>query len=140
MSLEQLKMDLGETVAQADAIRKQIAEVEKQERAGALEPVLTAIKQHGFTIGELGLARAPTPKNNAAPKEERTSVSLAAKYRDPESGAEWAGRGKTPAWMVRKLEGGKAKADFLIDNSSIEPPEPAAPDVALPAGTFPDAA
>lgn len=141
MSLEQLKMDLGETVAQADAIRRQIAEVEKQERADALAPVLAAIKQHGFSAVELGLIRMPAPRPAAAPKAERTSASLEAKYRDPVSGSEWAGRGKTPGWMAAQLADGKSKDDFLI-NKPTAPTEAGEPAGAgeLPAGAHPDAA
>ena len=41
--------------------------------------------------------------------------SVAHKYRDPNSGSTWTGRGRRPRWMVAATKGGKAKKeDFLI--------------------------
>jgi len=36
------------------------------------------------------------------------------KYRDPKSGATWAGRGLQPRWMREAIEAGKRQEDFLI--------------------------
>jgi DNA-binding protein H-NS len=37
-----------------------------------------------------------------------------AKYRDPQSGAEWSGRGKAPSWLA----GAKDRTKFLIDSAA----------------------
>ena len=39
---------------------------------------------------------------------------VAPKYRDPQTGKTWAGRGSRPRWLVRRLEEGHRLADFLI--------------------------
>ncbi len=42
-----------------------------------------------------------------------------AKYRDPKSGAEWSGRGKSPAWLA----GAKDRTKFLIDGAAASATE-----------------
>ena len=53
----------------------------------------------------------------AASKHTSRSPHIAPKYRDPVSGATWSGRGKLPRWMVRLIEEGAKREDFLIDDS-----------------------
>jgi DNA-binding protein H-NS len=43
------------------------------------------------------IAQYGTPKKVKKPKSEVVSV---AKYRHPETGKTWTGRGKTPAWLI----------------------------------------
>jgi DNA-binding protein H-NS len=46
------------------------------------------------------------------PRKARTA---APKYRDPNSGTTWSGRGKLPRWMKRLIEQGANREDFRID-------------------------
>jgi DNA-binding protein H-NS len=39
---------------------------------------------------------------------------VAPKYRDPDSGATWAGRGARPRWLQAAIKQGKKPDDFLI--------------------------
>jgi hypothetical protein len=47
------------------------------------------------------------------------------KYRDPDTGITWSGRGQMPVWMRAKVDEGASKEDFLIQDSEepvvIEP-------------------
>jgi len=45
-------------------------------------------------------------------KASRTNVIP--KYRDPQTGATWAGRGMQPRWMRKAIEAGQRQEDFLI--------------------------
>ena len=40
----------------------------------------------------------------AAPEKIRARPEVAAKYKDPESGATWAGRGRSPKWVNDVME------------------------------------
>lgn len=44
----------------------------------------------------------------------QTDKSLAAKYRHPDTGEIWTGRGKIPKWMTKLIEQGGSKEDYLI--------------------------
>jgi DNA-binding protein H-NS len=39
---------------------------------------------------------------------------VAPKFRDPETGETWAGRGARPRWLVARLKAGKKLSDFAI--------------------------
>jgi DNA-binding protein H-NS len=40
------------------------------------------------------------------------------KYKDPKTGEKWSGRGRTPRWLVKELNAGRKKEDFLITDSA----------------------
>lgn len=52
--------------------------------------------------------REPTPKRRVAPK-----------YRGP-NGEEWAGRGRTPRWVLAIEAEGKSRDDFLIGKAAVD--------------------
>ncbi len=79
-------MSLTELIAQKQAIENQIAEVVKTERKEALQTVKTLMVQFSITADELTKNVKPTKK-------------VAPKWKDPVSGKEWTGRGRTPLWF-----------------------------------------
>ncbi|WP_179404144.1 H-NS family nucleoid-associated regulatory protein [Burkholderia guangdongensis] len=91
-------------LAQREKLEKQIEEAKAREYAEVLNDVKQKISDYGFTLPELGLARAKAGKAGARPR-----AGVAAKYRDPESGATWSGRGKPPRWIA-----GKDREQFAI--------------------------
>lgn len=89
-------------------LQAQIAELQKQaeaartlEVAAAKAKIADIMKEYGLTLADLGSA------GKAKPQKAREPVAI--KYRDPESGATWTGRGRAPLWL-----NGKNKDDFLI--------------------------
>ncbi len=79
-------MSLTELIAQKQAIENQIAEVVKTERKEAISTVKTLMVQFSITADELTKNVKPTKK-------------VAPKWKDPVSGKEWTGRGRTPLWF-----------------------------------------
>lgn len=76
-----------------------IAVVMKAERAGAAAEVRALVREYQLTEQDV----FPAGGGKA-----RGSVGVP-KFRDPESGATWTGRGKPPNWIV-----GKDREIFLI--------------------------
>ncbi len=91
-------------LAQREKLEKQIEEAKASEYAEVLNDVKQKISDYGFSLAELGLSRAKAAKAGG-----RARVGVAAKYRDPESGATWSGRGKPPRWIA-----GKNREQFAI--------------------------
>lgn len=87
--------------AQIIELKKQAEDARKAEIDEAKSKIWQIMRDHGLTTSELN----NSPK--AAPKTIRAVVP--AKYRDPQSGSEWTGRGRAPLWLA-----GKNKADYLI--------------------------
>jgi len=80
---------------------KIISQKEKEEKVAARKALEEFARDKGFTLDEL-----LGSKESAATK---TRTPVAAKYRDPITGAEWSGRGRRPAAFV-----GKNLEDFTI--------------------------
>jgi DNA-binding protein H-NS len=88
--------DLNQLIEQRNAIEKQIGQIKEQERSKVVAQVRELVKLHDLKAKDI------FGKGGAGSK-------LAAKYRDPESGATWTGRGKAPKWLE-----GKDKAAYQI--------------------------
>lgn len=105
-----------ELISQKAALDKQAAELEQQiesarrtERASVVNQIKTLMAQHGVTLAELG-SRAASPKV----AKSTTGRKVAAKYRNPETGDTWSGRGLKPKWLQAALANGKSLQDFAL--------------------------
>ena len=54
------------------------------------------------------------PHANGGNGKKKMRARPAPKYRDPRTGATWAGRGLHPRWMRAAIQAGKKPDDFLI--------------------------
>lgn len=88
---------LQELLAQKEALELQIAQIKKAERENALRDARKLIDTYDLTADELFGKQKPTVK------------PVAAKYRNPETGESWSGRGRVPRWLD-----GKNREDFAI--------------------------
>ena len=86
MYYEEIQAKIEELKAQAQAVKAQ----EKQQ---AIDAARAMIVSYGITAKDLGLDKV---KGKTGPTPGR---KIAAKYRDPSTGAVWSGRGKTPKWI-----------------------------------------
>ena len=87
MFYEEIQAKIEELKAQAEIVKR-------EEKEQAIGMARTMISAYGITAKDLGLDKAP--KGKTGPK---AGNKIAAKYRDPQSGATWSGRGKTPKWI-----------------------------------------
>lgn len=88
----------AELLAQKKILDEQIANARKDEAEAALRTVLQLVQEFGLTSQQVFPGKASKPK-----------MKVVAKYRDPQSGATWSGRGKPPLWIA-----GKDRALFVI--------------------------
>jgi DNA-binding protein H-NS len=88
---------LQELLAQKEALEQQIAQIKKAERADALENARSLIDTFDLTVDEL------------FGKQKSSGKTVAVKYRNPETGETWTGRGRAPRWLE-----GKNREDFAV--------------------------
>ncbi|AME27354.1 H-NS histone family protein [Burkholderia sp. PAMC 26561] len=79
-------------LAQREALEKQIEELRNAERSDAIEWIREQMALYEVKPEDL------EPRSSRAPRKQ--SAPVAAKYRDPASGATWSGRGKPPRWIA----------------------------------------
>ncbi|MCG5075853.1 H-NS family nucleoid-associated regulatory protein [Paraburkholderia tagetis] len=96
-----------ELLAQREKLEKQIEEAKAREYAEVLDEIKQKMADYGITVAELGSGRGAGKGAKAA---SRSRASVAPKYRDPETGSTWSGRGKPPRWIA-----GKDREKFLIE-------------------------
>jgi DNA-binding protein H-NS len=94
-----------ELLAQREKLEKQIEEAKSREYAEVLNEIKQKMADYGISLTELGGGRAAKGAKAAA----RPRAGVAPKYRDPDSGSTWSGRGKPPRWIA-----GLDREKFLI--------------------------
>jgi len=97
---------LQELLAQKAAIEKQIIETQRNERADAISRVRALMAEHGLSVADIA-GKSTGPVKPATRK-------VAPKYRNPQTGETWTGRGLQPKWLKSALAQGKKVADFAL--------------------------
>lgn len=81
-----------------------LAEAARQDEiAGAMQQIKSLMQQYGITVGDLSSARSA--------KATKAKATVAAQFKNPETGETWTGRGRAPRWLD-----GKNKEQFRIKN------------------------
>ena len=118
-----------------EAIQKQLAKLQAQAakmesaqgvaKKKSIAKVMALMKKLGIAIEDLKGAESVTPakagRKSSAKKTPRAGKrsKVAAKYRHPDSGATWSGRGLPPKWLADEIVAGKSKDHFLIQQAPV---------------------
>jgi DNA-binding protein H-NS len=98
-------MTLQELEVQKQALEQQIAKAKAAGRAEAVARVRELMSTHGLTLADLGGRELPKARATKGAK-------VPAKYRDPDTGKAWSGRGLKPTWLKAALAAGKTIDTF----------------------------
>jgi DNA-binding protein H-NS len=88
--------------------------------AEARDALIARVREEAAVLGldpaDLFARQAPARKPTTAPAASRKSGRgvVPEKYRSPDGGQSWSGRGKTPAWLAELEASGRKRDDFLI--------------------------
>jgi len=93
-----------ELKAQADELMKRAEDARQAELETVLQEVRTRVAEYGLTPRQI------FGRQGSAGRAARKTPAVAPKYRDPNTGATWSGRGREPAWIK-----GKRRERFLIE-------------------------
>lgn len=99
----------AELQRQTEALQKELDQALKAERSGVIAQIKTLMAEHGLTAADLDGKPGKATKVSSA-----QGSKVAPKYKDPQTGATWSGRGLRPKWLAAALEGGKSLDDFAI--------------------------
>jgi len=98
-------MNLKELMAQRTALDEQINTLQKEAKAQAVTNVKSLVAEFNLTIDDIfGGGRKASVGSG---------IKVAAKYRNPETGEVWTGRGRAPKWID-----GKERGQFLIEKAA----------------------
>lgn len=76
---------------QIKQLQHEAEELRKNEISNAIAQIKMTMAEYGITLADLGYAG----KKKSGPLR----APLAPKYRNPETGETWSGRGKAPRWI-----------------------------------------
>jgi DNA-binding protein H-NS len=103
--------ELHEVIQRAEELRTQKLEGAKQE---FMERVKAEAEGLGLSLSDL--VTPPAAKRGRKPKEEKGArTAPAVKYRDPETGAEWSGRGRMAKRFAELTAQGRSLDEFLVN-------------------------
>ncbi len=97
-------------LAQRAEIEKQIADVQREERSGAIARVKALMAEFGLTAADIA-GRAAGARTDGVVKP---TGKVAPKYRNAATGEAWTGRGLQPKWLRAALASGAKVEDFTI--------------------------
>jgi DNA-binding protein H-NS len=108
-----------------EKIQKEILKLQKQAKALQMKqrgPVIASIvkSMRDYDITPDEVAAAYSKKTIRAAKSPGTNGAtvkrpVPPKYRHPETGATWTGRGKPPRWITGAEAEGRQRTEFLIE-------------------------
>jgi len=91
--------DLEQLIKQREELDRQIEQLHRDQREGVLNEIRRLMDLHNLTTEDLMIK----------PRRTGFRVPAQVKYRDPETGATWSGRGRAPRWLE-----GKDRAAYAV--------------------------
>lgn len=100
---------------QLEVIQAEIQEITQRQKKPAIQTMVETMLELSIEPQEvLNAYRQATGKGPSSGSSRRTLGPAPAKYRNPETGQTWSGRGKAPRWLTEAEAEGKSRDEFLI--------------------------
>ncbi len=80
---------------QREALEQQINEARRRELSDAVAQVRALISEYGLSQQDI----FPSGRSSSTRASSGGGAKVAPKYRNPETGQTWTGRGKAPKWI-----------------------------------------
>lgn len=118
VTMDDLEQELGTRAGRAGrVVRSRLVKERKvltKRGRKAVQQAKKAAKKAGARAAKAVDAKAKGAKAKGAKASGRRGVKVAIKYRGPNSGETWTGRGKLPRWLSAYITQGRTKAEFLV--------------------------
>ncbi len=111
-----LKLKIEKEIAK---LQKQAKALQTKQRNPIIASIIRSMREYDITPEEINTA---FNKKTSTVQRSRSDASgekrvVPAKYRHPESGETWTGRGKAPRWITSAEAQGKKRDEFLIESA-----------------------
>lgn len=95
-----------ELLKQRENLEAEIEKARRAEVAAVRAQILDLMSTYGLAVADIGL--------KSTRRAGKTGVKVAPKYRNPQTGDTWSGRGLKPTWLKTKLDAGAKLEDFAV--------------------------
>lgn len=93
---------------QIQKLQRKMRTLHTRQRRPVINSIIKSMQEYGITPDEI------TEAFERRQKRATTTSSTPARYKNPETGDTWTGRGRPPRWIVEAEAKGKKRASFLI--------------------------
>ena len=100
-----------------ERLKKQALALQSKKRQPVIRSIIKSMKEYDITPEELLQAFGKGTKSRVATKRAGVRGPVAPKYRHPQTGETWTGRGKAPRWVTQAEAGGQSRDSFLIQKN-----------------------
>ena len=116
---------IRQQITRLESKARKLEEGASQQKQKAIAEVRATMKKLGVSLEDLQSA-APSRALRGPKKAEKSEKSdkgagtgstrppVPVKFRDPESGDAWTGRGRTPRWLVAHEAQGRSREEFKV--------------------------
>ena len=112
-----VKQAINEINAQINALRTKLEQVRITQRADEIKTIVRSMRDNAISPEEISIAFADsvrTRKKPASTPGARKRPPVPPKYRHPNTGETWTGRGRPPRWLSAEESSGADRDQFLI--------------------------
>ncbi len=94
-------------------LQQQAKELQERHRQPAIASIIQSMTEYDITPEEIAAAFGRQNKRRTASGAARKPVAI--KFRHPQTGDTWTGRGKAPRWITTAESQGQSRDQFLVD-------------------------
>jgi len=128
MACESYSTQQAKIKKQIDQLKKKAESLQNRRRKPILAAIIRDMREYSITPEEIlaAFGKSPSTRRAASPRKNSAGSKkvVPAKYKHPETGATWTGRGKPPRWLSDAEKSGTSRDTFLISTQSSAPQQP----------------
>lgn len=105
-----------------EKLKKQAQALQNKKRLPVIRSIIKSMKEYDITpeeitaaFGKRGAGKTTAAKASTGKRGPRGPVPI--KYRHPETGDTWTGRGKAPRWVTDAEAAGRKREEFLVQSA-----------------------
>ncbi|CAB3743299.1 H-NS histone family protein [Achromobacter kerstersii] len=114
----QSNKSLAKLNAQIQALQRRAETLRANGRASAVQKIVAQMHELQISPSDIqaayGATKSARPKRQKAVERTESRRPVAPKYRHPESGYTWTGRGRAPRWLTAAELAGASREQFRI--------------------------
>ncbi len=101
-------------------LQKQAQNLQTKRRGPVIASIIRSMREYDITPEDITTAYSKKTtrtvvRKASAPSGTTAKRTVPAKYRHPDTGETWTGRGKAPRWIAAAEAEGKSRDDYLIN-------------------------
>ncbi len=102
-------------------LEKKMQQLKNKQRKPVITGIVRSMHEYDITPEEIAAAfnRKSSGRKTAGARKTTVKAPIPPKYKNPQTGATWSGRGKAPRWIADAEASGISRETFAIDKPAI---------------------